>query len=293
MAYDVFLVTAIEDREIAKVIARRLRALKFKVWFDAKQTDDTFDDKDAKNAMKSQSMLVVWSEHAVKSDFVRAAASVGHSRSGVLLQARLDKTRPYAPFNADERQSFEGMTARIIPEGFYKIVEELGRRDGRTELRDWMGLGSKDEEKKAAWLRAHPTDPLAIAAEEARTRQLTARPKPAQEAVGAAALAETSLQAGRPTEPRPMSQAPTSMAAAAAMADGPPEPTSTGLSILIPVGVGIVSMLWLAWTVRADPVDPAALPPIANARLVDENCVCVEEEPPLDAGYTGTIVIDE
>ena len=59
MAYDVFLVSAGEDRDMAKLIARRLRALKFRVWFDQKQTDETFDAKDARNAMNSQSILVM------------------------------------------------------------------------------------------------------------------------------------------------------------------------------------------------------------------------------------------
>ena len=67
MSYDIFLVSALEDRDTAKLIARRLRALKFRVWLDQKQEDETFDAKDARDAMNSQSMLVLWSANAVKS----------------------------------------------------------------------------------------------------------------------------------------------------------------------------------------------------------------------------------
>ena len=134
MAYDVFLVSAIEDRDMAKLVARRLRSLKFKVWFDQKQVDNTFDAKDARNAGNSKHMLVMWSEHAVKSDWVRAAASVGHSRPGMLAQVSVDKTIPYEPFKSDKRFSIEGMTSRKTPEGFYKLIEELGQRDGRSDL---------------------------------------------------------------------------------------------------------------------------------------------------------------
>ena len=67
---------------MANLVVRRLRALKFKCWFDKKQTDTTFDQKDARNALNSQSMLVLWSENAVTSDWVRAAASVGQFAPG-------------------------------------------------------------------------------------------------------------------------------------------------------------------------------------------------------------------
>ena len=67
MAYDVFLTYAPEDMDMANLVARRLRALKFKVRFNKKGEDPTFDDKDARDALKSQSMLVLWSENAVKS----------------------------------------------------------------------------------------------------------------------------------------------------------------------------------------------------------------------------------
>src|SRR3990167_697842 len=80
MSYDIFLVSALEDRDTAKLVARRLRSLKFRVWFDQKQEDEIFDAKDARDAMNSQAMLVLWSAYAVKSDWVRAAAAVGHSR---------------------------------------------------------------------------------------------------------------------------------------------------------------------------------------------------------------------
>ena len=48
MAYDVFVVSAIQDRDMANLVVRRLRALKFKCWFDKKQIDNTFDQKDAR-----------------------------------------------------------------------------------------------------------------------------------------------------------------------------------------------------------------------------------------------------
>jgi len=174
MAYDVFVVSALEDRDMANLVVRRLRALKFKCWFDKKQTDTTFDQKDARNALNSQTMLVLWSKDAVSSDWVRAAASVGNSRPGMLLEIGLDDTIPYEPFSINKRHSLEGMTTRTTVDGFYDVVDELGRRDGRRDLREWLQFGKDDQDRKAAWLANHPSDPMSIAEEKKRERELAA-----------------------------------------------------------------------------------------------------------------------
>ena len=195
MAYDVFVVSALEDRDMANLVVRRLRALKFKCWFDKKQTDTTFDQKDARNALNSQSMLVLWSENAVKSDWVRAAASVGNSRPGVLVETALDDVIPYEPFSINKRYSLAGMTTRTTVEGFYEVVEELGRRDGRVDLREWLMLGKNDEGEKLNWIENHPADPLAIAEMKKREKDLGVKPAPSKEAAGAAALAASTMKA--------------------------------------------------------------------------------------------------
>ena len=46
MAYDVLLVAAIKDSDKATVIARRLRALKFRVRFDASRAHTTPSSRD-------------------------------------------------------------------------------------------------------------------------------------------------------------------------------------------------------------------------------------------------------
>ena len=283
MAYDVFLVSAIEDRDMAKLVARRLRSLKFKVWFDQKQTDNTFDAKDARNAGNSESMLVIWSENAVKSDWVRAAASVGHSRPGMLAQASLDKTIPYQPFKQDKRYSLEGMTSRKMPEGFYQLVEELGKRQDRSDLREWMGYGSKDEEERDAWLEAHPEDPLAIDAKKKREKALGIKPPPAAEAAGAAALAAASVKApsskySQASSSRPAPRAPTSSPTASANGStaAKAEDLGMGWGTLAAVGAAIVVMFFMSWVFRSQTIAPATtqagLPPVGNAYRLTEAC---------------------
>ncbi|MFN7178048.1 toll/interleukin-1 receptor domain-containing protein [Hyphomonas sp.] len=279
MSYDIFLVSAVEDRDTAKLVARRLRALKFKVWFDQKQVDETFDAKDARDAMNSQSMLVLWSAAAVKSDWVRAAASVAHSRAGALAEAALDKTIPYEPFRQHKRFSLDGMTSRKTPDGFVQLIEELGRRQGRTDLRDWMGFTAQQEDERLDWLAAHPEDPLALDAKKKREKDLGIKPAPAREAIGAAALAAASMRVSPPVPPpsagpaRPNGAAPLKSDGALTTATMAEE--ALGMGTMAAVGTAIFAMLILAWAFRSQPAaGPAGIssPAIANSRLAIEAC---------------------
>jgi len=279
MAYDVFLVSALADRDMAKLIARRLRALKFKVWLDQKQTDETFDAKDARDATNSKSMLVLWSKDAVQSDWVRAAASIGHSLPGTLVQAGLDKTIPYEPFKKDKRHAIGGMTSRKTPEGFYQIVDELGDRHDRTDLRAWMGFKKSDEEDKDDWLKAHPTDPLAIHAEKQRQKKLGVKPAPAAAAAGAAALAAAAV-GGTSSAAKAKANAPVVSPMKAAVVRpavanaGPSDAESIGWGTIGGILASIGLMLLLGWVFRSEPLpmNEAGMPAVANSYRMMEVC---------------------
>ncbi|MEL7128908.1 MAG: toll/interleukin-1 receptor domain-containing protein [Pseudomonadota bacterium] len=265
MAFDVFLAYAQDDRDMASLVARRLRALKFKVRFNRKEEEPTFDEKDARDAMKSQSMLVLWSEAALKSDWVRAAASIGHSRPGMLVQTSLDETIPYEPFRNDNRFDLSGFTSRTTVEGWYQTVDELGRRDGRKDLRAWIDIPTKDEDAKTDWLDAHPADPLALHAQALREKKLGIKPAPAAEAAGAAALAATAIGQGRPASATPTTTTLATTGTPAKAAALATENEEDG-GLLIPmILAGIAFMLFLAWYRSSDMVTPA--PAIANANL--------------------------
>ena len=281
MAYDVFLAYAPEDMDMANLVARRLRALKFKVRFNKKGEDPTFDDKDARDALKSQSMLVLWSENAVKSDWVRAAASIGHSRPGMLVQTCLDDTIPYEPFRLDKRYELARFTSRTNVEGWYETIEELGRRDGRVHLREWTDIPTKDEDGKSAWLEAHPTDPLALHAKALRDKKLGITPAKAAAATGAAALAASAIETGRST-PTPVTSASLSSTAVAEEDEG-------GFGWMIPLlllGIGLLFLFaWLNRSQALPNAGPAVLA-ACPAGTIPSNLIASE---PLEAG---TIIND-
>lgn len=204
MRYDVFLVSALEDSAMAETLVRRLKALKFKVRYDKKRTHTTSTPKDIKDANDSQSVIVLWSKAAcdttdADSDWVHAMAHQARSRKNVLVQIGLDETIPDEPFDADKRYMIEGLTARTLVDGYEELVEDLGARDGRKDLRDWLALKASDAEGKAAWKTSHPTDPLALADRpkpKPAPKKPAAKPKVAAAATATAAVAATSFWDG-------------------------------------------------------------------------------------------------
>ena len=313
MAYDVFLVTVPEDFDTAKLVARRLRSLKFTVRFNQKQTeDDIFDAKDARDAGKSGNMLVLWSANSVKNDWVRAAAAVGNSRDGMLVHAGIDKTIPYEPYRKAKRFSLEGFTSRKMPEGFYKLVEELAERTGRTDLRAWMKLGSKDDEARDAWLEAHPDDPLAVAERQKREKALGIKPEPAKEAVEAASLAATTIRNGNGQTPV-KSATGVSAAVARASANARTAPTTVvqpdvdpvyGNWTIAAIGMAIAAIFLFSLVVRSQPLERAEVrpPAIGNAQPVVAACpagtvrrdmVEFVEQGPVDIGMGHGPIIDD
>ena len=73
---------------------------------------------------------------------------------------------------------------------------ELGRRDGRRDLRDWIELKASDKDGKEIWKEAHPTDPLSQAPKPKKKASATA-PKsaaaPKATAASAAAVAPVTI----------------------------------------------------------------------------------------------------
>ena len=267
--YDVFLVNALADREKADLIVRRLRALKFKVRHDKKREHTTPTPKDYRDADNSQSVLILWSKDACDtrqsdSDWVHAIAHHSRSKDGVLLQAGLDKSVPDEPFSEDKRFALSGMGPRKLVNGYYDLVDELGRRDGRKDLRDWIDLKAGDKEGKAVWKENHPTDPLS----QAPKPKAAAKPKPEATPEVAAAAAPVAATT-RPKAP-PLEMIPPTV----------PKQTDDVLGpfMLAAVAIVIVAMLIMSAAMSTK----AGLPAIPGYLLVVEAPPVLEPGPIID-----------
>jgi len=261
MRYDVFLVSALADSEMADMLVRRLKALKFKVRHDKKRAHTTPTPKDIKDANSSQSIIVLWSEAACDttqsdSDWVHAMAHQARSRPGVLVQTGLDKSVPDEPFDKDKRYMLAGLTSRTLIDPYYDLVEDLGNRDGRKGLRQWLDMKASDKTGKAAWKSSHPTDPLALVG--------VAKPKPAPKpkpiVTGAAALAGVAAVAA-PLAGRSYHE--------------PEEADDTGKWMIAAIMAGILAMLWLGWMFRSKPavtaIGNACLPSVLEAGGISDD----------------------
>ena len=256
--YDVFLVSTLADREKADLIVRRLRALKFKVRHDKKRAHTTPTPKDYRDTDNSQSVLVLWSKEACDtsksdSDWVHAIAHHARSKDGVLLQVGLDKSVPDEPFADDKRYSLTGMGPRKLVKGYYDLADELGRRDGRKDLRAWIDLPASDKIGKAAWIEAHPTDPLSqVKAPTAKTKPETPQPESVVAPVAEAAQPVRKIPPLVINPPKPQA----------------PEQIDIGRVMLILVGFVLVGMLVMSAALRTKAGLPAAAG--AGAALVEQ-----------------------
>lgn len=246
--YDVFLVSTLADREKADLVVRRLRALKFKVRHDKKREHTTPTPKDYRDADNSQSVLVLWSKEACDtsksdSDWVHAIAHHARSKEGVLLQVGLDKSVPDEPFSEDKRYSLTGMGPRKLVNGYYELADELGRRDGRIDLRDWIDLNTSDKDGKAIWIEAHPTDPLSqVKKPAAKAKPATPKPAAFTAPVAEAAKPARKIPPLVINPPKPQ----------------PPEEIDIGRIMLIVVGFVLVGMLVMSAALRTKAGLPAA-----------------------------------
>jgi hypothetical protein len=256
MRYDVFLVNALADSEQAEMLVRRLKALKFKVRYDKKREHTTPTPKDYRDADNAQSIIVLWSEAACDtsskdSDWVHAIAHHARSKDGVLVQVGLDDTTPDDPFSHDKRYMIEGLTSRKTVDGYYDLTDDLGKRDGRKDLRQWIDFKTSDKDAQAAWKKKHPTDPLSLVGKPVPKKAVIA----AGAAVGAATLAASASASKAP--------APTIAAAAVAASYHDDEDDSgLGFWMIAAILAGILGMLLLGYLFQSKPLAPTG---VANA----------------------------
>lgn len=269
MRYDVFLVSALKDQDQAEMLVRRLKALKFKVRHDKKREHTTPTPRDYRDADNSQSIIVLWSEASCDtndkdSDWVHAIAHHARSKEGVLVQVGLDDTTPDDPFSHDKRYMLEGLTSRKTVEPYYDLIDDLGKRDGRKNLRQWIDFKTSDKDSKEAWKKKHPTDPLS----------LVGKPKPKPAAAPKAAIAAGAAAAGAATiaasKPASAAQPTLQPAAAAATVATHTDEDDSGIGWWMIAGIlaGILAMLFFGWLLRKQ----AGAPGVGNAAIMAPQC---------------------
>lgn len=143
---DVFVSYARGDERIARVVAKQLTKAGYSVWWDSELLPHSrFANVIEEEIGAARAVLVIWSEIAAKSQWVRAEAELGRNQ-GKLIQIAIDQAAIPLPFNQ------------------YQIAQ----------LRRWRGDPTNPEWQKilasVAHLQAATNDPVPAAPPRAKGR---------------------------------------------------------------------------------------------------------------------------
>jgi hypothetical protein len=168
---DVFISYKRDERAEVLAIAKRLEALKLRVWFDAEmRSGTTFDTEIDRQVRAAKVVLVCWSPGAVTSDWVRGEATIGRQR-GVLAAVMLKACDLPTPFNLVHADNLVSGIGPQNPE-WLRAVERIGQLAGRPGLATYEALElGREKDAYAAWIAQNSGDPLFDRAVE-RLKQL-------------------------------------------------------------------------------------------------------------------------
>ncbi len=133
---EIFISYARSTEREARRIAEALRALGYEVWRDdALPAHRDYSEVIEERLRAAKAVVVVWSEAAVKSQWVRAEADLARE-AGALVQLTLDGAPLPLPFNRIQCADLRGWDGDMADAGWRKVAESVaellaGRAPGR------------------------------------------------------------------------------------------------------------------------------------------------------------------
>lgn len=122
---DVFISYAREDQGVARLVADAVRHLGYRVWWDEDLPAHVrYGDVIAERIKSARAVIVLWSRHAIASEWVRAEADGGRE-ARKLIQAALDPVAPPMPFNQIQVVTLAGWQGEPGHPGWRKVQESL------------------------------------------------------------------------------------------------------------------------------------------------------------------------
>lgn len=172
---DVFISYKREERPRCVAIYNALVDLKLSVWFDGRIEPGTDFDREIEREVRGAgTVLVLWSELAADSDWIRAEARTGRQKDR-LVAIRLDDCLPPLEFASVQAVDLFDRRDFQSGEGWRQVVGRIGRLVGRPGLGDYVHAEQEaDPGRWRGWIAANPDDPLADRAKE-RLAALNAR----------------------------------------------------------------------------------------------------------------------
>lgn len=164
---DVFISYKREERPRCVAIYNALVDLKLSVWFDGRIEPGTDFDREIEREVRGAgAVLVLWSELAADSDWIRAEARTGRQKER-LVAIRLDDCLPPLEFASVQAVDLFDHRDFQSSEGWCQIVGRIGRLVGRPGLGDYVHAEQEAEPGRwRGWIAANPADPLVGRAKE-------------------------------------------------------------------------------------------------------------------------------
>ena len=149
---DVFISYARTDASLASMIASILKMAGYEVWWDSKLLPHhAFAESIEQEVRSARAVLVVWSEHAVSSQWVRAEADLARSQSK-LVQIAIDQCAIPLPFNQYQTADLRRWTGDASDLQWMKVLASIAQltskpasanpsaRDGAKRSNSWRRL---------------------------------------------------------------------------------------------------------------------------------------------------------
>jgi len=131
---DVFISYASEDRDRAAQLASALGAFGWSVWWDRKIiTGQAFDHAIERELENAKSVIVLWSEHSIGSEWVRNEAAVASER-GVLVPATIESVKLPLEFRRKQTADLIDWKGEPSHSGFQALCEGVTNTIGSAPL---------------------------------------------------------------------------------------------------------------------------------------------------------------
>lgn len=243
MAHDILIISDPDNKSASDMVARRLRALKFKVRNNRAPEKPEPTTKDLAEVATARAVLALWSKASAEesrpqsawmSAMIKSAVAEGHT----IVHSRVDDMVPHSDFASSPVYDLQGLTGRKLVPGFLDVVELLGGSVSRLGLNEWLALDPSDKNSQDAWLTAHPNDPLNGKAESAAAPA----PEPAKVLETVAARPKIVIPPPIQAELKPKRFDPSK------------QPPAGGELLMAGVCLGIFLMFVAAFLVRSEPL---------------------------------------
>ena len=252
MTHDILIISDPDDKSASDMIARRLRALKFKVRNNRAPTKAQPTAKDLAEVTTARAVLALWSETSTdasraQSAWLSAMVQAAAAEGNMATHARLDDTAPHPDFTANLIHDLQGLTGRKLVPAFSDLVELLGASVSRPGLNEWLALDASDKKGREGWLGAHPNDPLNGTVKS----DTAAPPEP-----------EPTPPAPTAVQPRVVIPPPIHAQLNPKRFDPSKQPPAGGELLLAGACLGILLMFVAAFFVRSEPFSATSADPI-------------------------------